>query len=348
MNKPEYPATEALKILEEGRKVLYATLKAQGIGFVRAYEQNRDLNDKHVNELVKSGKINSFFNSIKVLTVKEYFTYYPNRRLLADDGTIVTKDSENLEMLFVILDGQHREAAEKELLKDAGYVPSLMVELISLPEGMTPDQCMKALNLCSFIWNSQARTKHIVNTLPDGEANIKLAAEWQKLYKMGERCCYAILTLKDIYRKSFQVDYMDNPEGGLHPVLKGTKEQRERGLVIFHAFEIGFRHHPRLLRNMTAIKFVISELDKVRDTQKPKLLEKLLLFFQSFDATAVDAVDEAPSTGKGSKEILIKKSWDRFKKGIKTAEGLTEAQEKALKAEKEWADMMADKLQENN
>ena len=328
------------EILASGGKLLLATAKRMGYKFVRLGEWNRDVNDKHVKELVKRGLVCPFLDPIKVIPANVYFQFYPERQIKLDENEVLTKGSEGLESYLVILDGQHREAAEEILVKfPMSYKPSLLVEYAYLPEGITPDKWMVEINNTGCNWKSSDRTKSIINILPDEESNIRVAAEWQEKYGMGERCAYAILNQEDTYRKSQQVDFMDDPTKGLPAVLKGTAEKREIGNQLLHAFEVGFRHQSKMLKNMTAIKLVIEVLGRSTGARRAKLLENLLLFFHSIDSTAVDSISDAPSSGKGSKDILLRKTWMRFKTQLNTPEALNEAKEKAMKAEKEWSEV---------
>lgn len=323
----------AIDGLKRGERLLVNDLKANGVIFVRVPGFNRTVNNKHVEELKESAKtVKGFLHPIYVITAEEYFRLYPDRKLVYGDK-VITKDSPEVSRILLILDGQHRDEAEQGLMAENGYTPTLKVEYVDL-HGLNPDQWMVETNTQSRNWTSKDRTEYILAVNPGTDTNIAVAREWQHKYGMGERAAYAILTLNDGYTKSRQVDYMNHPDAGLPDILKGTPEQRERGGKILHAFEVGFRSAPKMLRNMAAIKLAIEQYSLASDSEKAKVVNQIILFFTTLDQSVAQSA--ANASGVAAKTKILTDEWSRMSKQFATDLSIHDLEEQAKDAEKEW------------
>lgn len=328
----------SIEVLKRGERLLVNDLKAKDVIFVKVPGFNRSVNKKHVEELKASAKnAKGFLHPIHVITAEEYFSLYPDRKLVYGDQGIM-KDSPDVYRILLILDGQHRDEAESALMAEQGYIPTLKVEHVNLL-GLTPDEWMVETNTQSRNWTSKDRTEYILASNSEEETNISVAHKWQQEYGMGERAAYAILNLNDCYTKSCQVDYMNNTKSGLPAILKGTPEQRERGGKILHAFEVGFRAVPKMLKNMAAIKLAIEKYVAASDSNKEKIVKEIILFFTTLDQkVAQDANDES---GVAAKTKILSEEWDRMSKQFCSDISIRPLEELATKAEDEWKALKA-------
>lgn len=229
--------SDKLEMLKGRCKV--SELEKAAIVFLMIAGYNRLISRRHVKDIMNSvRKIGSFLDPIQCISAKEYFEYYPDREFRLDTGEVITKDSEGLDKIFFILDGQHRYEADKELGIEEGYVSTLTAELVNLPDGMSPDEWMTIKNSTSLNWNEKDRAGYIIALNPDEETNVSIAEQWYKDYAMSMRCSFGLLNYADNYRKSYHIEYMRNPEKGLPQVLKGTEENRKRGTAIYDIREV--------------------------------------------------------------------------------------------------------------
>lgn len=328
---------DKLEMLKDQRSV--KELKELGYKFTKIPGYNRTVDSKHVKELMASVReIGSFLNSIKVISAVDYFKFYPNRKITLKSGDVITKDTEGLDKIIFILDGQHRYEADKELGKEEGYVSTLTAELVNLPDGMTPDEWMTTVNSTSRNWNEKDRAGYIIALHPDEETNVSIAEQWRKDYGMSMRCSFGILNYADNYRKSYHIEYMKNPEKGLSPVLKGTQENRQRGIATLHAIEVGFRNYPKVIRNMAVVDFVIEVYSEASDKDKASTVKNIQTFLMSLSGDIAANVNAHKD--KGERKNILCEAWGKFHKSIKRADRSEELTCNAIVAEDEWQKMM--------
>lgn len=332
--------SDKLEMLNGRCKV--SELKKAAIVFLMIAGYNRLISRRHVKDIMNSvRKIGSFLDPIQCISAKEYFEYYPDREFRLESGKVITKDSEGLDKIFFILDGQHRYEADKELEKEEGYVSTLTAELVNLPDGMSPDEWMTIKNSTSLNWNEKDRAGYIIALNPDEETNVSIAEQWYKDYAMSMRCSFGLLNYADNYRKSYHIEYMRNPEKGLPQVLKGTEENRKRGIATLHAIEVGFRNYPKVIRNMSVVEFVIEAYSEAPDKDKATTVENLQTFLMSLAGDI--AANVSASRDKGERKRILREACGKFQKAMKRADRREELTNIAQIAEGEWEKMMTAK-----
>lgn len=333
--------SDKLEMLNGRCKV--SELKKRAIVFLMIAGYNRLISRRHVKDIMNSvRKIGSFLDPIQCISAKEYFEYYPDRELRLESGKVITKDSEGLEEIFLILDGQHRYEADKELeIEDENYVSTLYAEHVELREGVTPDEWMTTKNSTSLNWNEKDRAGYIIALNPDEETNVSIAEQWYKDYAMSMRCSFGLLNYADNYRKSYHIEYMRNPEKGLPPVLKGTEENRKRGIATLHAIEVGFRNNPKVIRNMSVVEFVIEAYSEAPDKDKATTVENLQTFLMSLSGDI--SANVSASRDKGERKRILREAWGKFQKTMKRTDRREELTNIAQTAESEWEKMMTAK-----
>lgn len=332
--------SDKLEMLNGRCKV--SELKKAAIVFLMIAGYNRLISRRHVKDIMNSvRKIGSFLDPIQCISAKEYFEYYPDREFRLDTGEVITKDSEGLDKIFFILDGQHRYKADKELGIEEGYVSTLTAELVNLPDGMSPDEWMTIKNSTSLNWNEKDRAGYIIALNPDEETNVSIAGQWSKDYAMSMRCSFGLLNYADNYRKSYHIEYMRNPEKGLPPVLRGTEENRKRGIATLHAIEVGFRSYPKVIKNMAVVEFVIEAYSEAPDKDKATTVENIKTFLMSLSGDT--AANVSASRDKGERKRILREAWGKFQKAMKRADRREELTNIAKTAESEWEKMMTAK-----
>lgn len=321
--------------LKAGTTLKVSEAEAAGIIFLFVDDYNRNVNKKHVEQLEASAKENGFLQPIEVIALDEYLRYYPERKLTYG-GRVYDNNTPDAYRAMAILDGQHRYEAHSKLMLEKNYKPTLSVVCVDL-KGLDPDKWMITINTQSRNWTSKDRTGNILAKYPDPNTSIYLVNQWQNEYGMGERAAYGLIELDDCYKKSLQVDYMNNPENGLPWVLKGTEDKRKRGIELLHAFEVGFRSVPKMLRNMASVNLAI-EIYKAADVKKKEIAEKKIkLFFMSLDRDVAKRANDVSAVAE--KYAILKAEWKKVSQKLNSELSMRAIEEEALMAEKEWAVM---------
>lgn len=313
--------------------------QAEASGFEFAYSKgyNRAVKPAQVKKLMDSVKsIGRFLHPIKVISAKVYLGYYPDRELDCD-GKKIDHSSPNLDRILVLLDGQHRFSAYKEL-KASGTQADLPVDFVDL-YNIQPDKWIEVTNTTSQNWTCNDRVDHIVTRINDSSAIITIAKEWRDRYGMSLRNAFAILTFKDCYKKSLLEENMDASPDRLNPLLKGSPAKVERGRKLLNAFQIGFRHSPKMLGNMAAIKLAIEKYDEADDAEKAMAVDKILLFFKSLDQEVAKRANSTSSVTK--KQDVLQQEWERLSQELNSEEGRKELEQLAMAAKSEFEQLQA-------
>lgn len=321
--------------LKAGNSLLVSEAESNGIIFLFVDGFNRSVNKKHVEQLKNSARENGFLKPIEVVPLDEYLSYYPQRRF-NHGGKMYDLNAPDTFRAMVIQDGQHRYMANSELSQEENYKPTLTVDCVDL-KGLDPDKWMITINTQSRNWTSKDRTGNIISRNPDVNTSIYLVNQWQNQYGMGERAAYAIIELDDCYKKSIQVDYMNNPENGLPPILQGTEAKRKRGQELLHAFEVGFRSVPKMLKNMAAIHQAIEIYKAADDKDKETTVKRINLFFMSLDQDVAKKANDVSAVAE--KYAILKTEWKKVSQKLNSELSMRAIEEEALIAEKEWAVM---------
>lgn len=317
-------------------------LKEQGFKFIIMPGYNRSVDPKHVRNLMKSVREKGFFlNSIKFIPAEVWFQFYPERKITLESGKVIAKDSEFLDEILIILDGQHRYTADEEMGIEEAYQSTLTAERVNLPNNMTPDDWMTTVNSTSRNWDEKDRAGYIIALNPDERTNVSIAEQWRKDYGLSMRYSFGLLNFMDNYRKSSHLEYMRNPEDGLPFVLKGTAGNQQRGIDTLHAIEVGFRNYPRVMKNMAVVDFVIEVYNETSDKDKMAVVKNLQTFLMSLSSEIAKNMNDFKD--KTNRKNILRSAWRKFQKAISRADKRQEIILNAQIAEEEWHNMMTTK-----
>lgn len=321
--------------LKAGDNIKVSEAESAGIIFLYVDGFNRSVNKKHVEQLKSSAKDTGFLQPVTVISLADYLKYYPTRAFTYG-GRVYDGNTQDSFRAMVLLDGQHRYAAESQLGQEDNHKPSLTMVYVDLKD-LDPDKWMITINTQSRNWTSKDRTGNIISRNPDVNTSIYLANQWQNDYGMGERAAYALIELDDCYKKSIQVDYMNHPENGLPPILQGTEFKRKRGLELLHALEVGFRSYAKMLKNMAAVNLAIGVYKAADDKDKEITVKRICLFFMALDQDVAKKANEASAVTE--KNAVLKAEWKKVSKKFVTELSFRAIEEEAQQAEKKWAEM---------
>ena len=154
------------EMLETRQKV--KELKAADFILLMLFGYNRSIRRSGVKRLMRSVKeTGCFLEPIKYITAATYFAFYPEREIRLESGRVINKDSEGLDKILFVLDGQHRIEADNELeIEDKNYQSTLEAEQVMLPENVTPDMWMTTVNNNKLNWNERDRAGYIISVSP--------------------------------------------------------------------------------------------------------------------------------------------------------------------------------------
>ena len=305
-----YNKGDIRKRLNSGEAVSYKEIVSAGFAVLFDKDFNRPVNSGQVKKLEKSFIRNkACLDPIDAVFGDDYDRGKNKYMDVDKKEQVLTPDS------LVVLDGQHRVIAWNELddsERNAITAP-LKVKIVVLPKGMTASQWIVEKNTTTKNWSSKDRSHAIDSALSDKDNNLSIAREWQMQYGVGERFAYSILNFSDSYRKKVYEDYMNHPSNDLPNILKGTPENRERGKKMFESLKIAYRNHVKCLKNMASVNFVIDEYSNAPDSDKPKMVELLNLFFRTLEETVAMKIAEASSE---EKESILSENWKVFYKRL--------------------------------
>lgn len=171
------------------------------MGFIIAtFVMNREVNEKHVKKLMKDVRTqdkNAFSQYVTVCSALSALLM--GHDVMGLDGELVTLETQNLDKILVIIDGQHRVAACLGTMLDI----DCDVMVVPCPEDIAQD--IKDRNCCDKNWDTTALRHQIVEV----EKKQDVLAEYEKRAKeIYPRCSDKFYTTvlsggkKDVVRRS--------------------------------------------------------------------------------------------------------------------------------------------------
>lgn len=186
LNFIAYPVVDMKELVDKGGKFCICAL-------------NRDVIEKHVEELIKSlekDNVDRFEQSIIVCLVRKAIEQ--GLTVLDEAGDIVTLDNPEIDNMFLILDGQHRAAA----VAGSGYKYGVDVMIIPCPENV-PD-AVRHMNAFDRNWGLPDFRKSLSETTGVEDKLMKAENEARKIqpYATSKFLNYALKQVREAVRKS--------------------------------------------------------------------------------------------------------------------------------------------------
>ena len=212
-------------------------LGALGIRLARIVD-NRELDTKAVNK-----KINSIKNVKGVISPTQLV---PARKCLEQghevklwDGTVVTEDTEDLDNIYVIVDGQHRDEAirkikdnpkETEKYENYYYVPLIDAYIVS--------DILRETNVATYPWKDRQYINNLLMLKADSAVNLDLLKEIQAHPKATTKSALHWLTWdgsKTLYSRQIVAAMVD--DNVLKKIAAVDKKTLNAGKELFNAAE---------------------------------------------------------------------------------------------------------------
>lgn len=131
-----------------------------------------------------------------------------------------------------------------------------------------------------------------------------------KEYGMSLSCALMYLSFEYKFRNNEVQFSLKNPEAELHPYLKGTPENIERGWDILHSLRMRFRESISFLKDRAFIDFTCAIYHSAPENDKEDTLRTLNLFFTTLPEDTVRSL--CIFKGKNNRVHLLKCDWERF------------------------------------
>ena len=218
---------------------IYSTssLEAMGIRLARIVD-NRDLDEKAVQKKVASiKKVKGIISPTQLVPARKCLEQGHEVKLL--DGSDVTEDTEDLDNIYVIVDGQHRDEAvrrikvnPKEPLKFENfyYVPLIDDYIVS--------DLLRETNVATFPWKDRQYLNNLLMMKSESPINLDLLKEIQAHPNATTKAALHWLTLetgKTIYSRDISAAMVDDTK--LAEISKVDATRFEAGKKLFRAAE---------------------------------------------------------------------------------------------------------------
>lgn len=280
--------------------------------------RQRRLNMNHVKQLADSiKKLGRVIDSIKVVPARQMIV--EGEKIYGIDG-LLTVDSPDIDKYYVVIDGDHRLAAYRMLMKED---PSLKIEChieVADTTGMTCRQYQDTVNNTTMGWSAVDRMASVAKKYEHtttGAGMVKLMIMWKEEYNISFRESYALFHLIDGYRKSMVVSSQEGTT--LDDNLVGTPENIKRGVELLEAILIGCQEKPRLARSLAPVYAIINAYSKLPDCDKSKGVEDIKLAMKSLTSSELSQIDSKKTVPERSAEFTA--ILNQKMNTLKTADG---------------------------
>ena len=231
--------TEPKAAVKLNKLHIYSTsgLEKMGIRLARIVD-NRDLDDKAVQKKIASiKKVKGVISPSQLVPARTCLEQGHEVKLL--NGDVVTMDTEDLDSIYVIVDGQHRDEAVRRILanpKEAQkfenyyYLPLIDAYIVS--------DLLRETNVATFPWKDRQYLNNLLQVKSDSPINLDLLKEVQAHPKATTKAALHWLTLstgRTIYSRDIVAAMVDDTK--LAEISKVETTRFKAGKKLFDAAE---------------------------------------------------------------------------------------------------------------
>lgn len=222
----------------EKRKI-YSTSDLQKLGVRLArIVDNRDLDDKAVQKKIASiKKVKGVISPSQLVSARTCLEQGHEVKLL--NGEEVTMDTEDLDNIYVIVDGQHRDEAVRRIL--ANPKEALKFEnyyYLPLIDAYIVSDLLRETNVATYPWKDRQYLNNLLQVKSDSSINLDLLKEIQAHPKASTKAALHWLTLdtgKTIYSRDIIAAMVDDDK--LEEISKVVASRFGAGKKLFKAAE---------------------------------------------------------------------------------------------------------------
>lgn len=259
---------------------------------------NRDVNKSHVKQLKRAIlETGAVFDGIEIVLATTALEQ--GCKLFAEDGTAITTTTPGVELMYVIIDGQHRSAAWTSLFEEDSTkeIPCYAV-IPEIPKSITLVRYRNVKNNTQRSWTVADRAKNVVEEYKSSESEtaISLMQEWNEKFGITYREGYCLIHMKDGYKKSQLVSSQDS--GTLDENLKGTPENNERGKRLLEAILVACRSDSKQSRSLAPANAIIKHCDATSLSERVQLISDIELCLKTVSADELKTISICDSVSK--------------------------------------------------
>ena len=212
-------------------------LGALGVRLARIVD-NRELDSKAVNKKIASIKnVKGVISPTQLVPARKCLEQGHEVKLL--DGTVVTEDTKDLDNIYVIVDGQHRDEAirkikdnpkETEKYENYYYVPLIDAYIVS--------DILRETNVATYPWKDRQYINNLLMLKGDSAVNLDLLKEIQAHPKATTKAALHWLTWdasKTLYSRQIVAAMVD--DNVLKKIAAVDKKTLSAGKDMFNAAE---------------------------------------------------------------------------------------------------------------
>lgn len=241
--EPDAPAedgtTEPKAAVKLSKFRIYSSseLGALGVRLARIVD-NRELDSKAVNKKIASIKnVKGVISPTQLVPARKCLEQGHEVKLL--DGTVVTEDTKDLDDIYVIVDGQHRDEAirkikdnpkETEKYENYYYVPLIDAYIVS--------DILRETNVATYPWKDRQYINNLLMLKGDSAVNLDLLKEIQAHPKATTKAALHWLTWdasKTLYSRQIVAAMVD--DNILKKIAAVDKKKLDAGKDLFNAAE---------------------------------------------------------------------------------------------------------------
>ncbi len=218
---------------------IYSTsgLEAMGVRLARIVD-NRDLDEKAIKKkIVSIKKAKGVISPTQLVSARKCLEQGHEVKLL--DGTKVDWETKDLDNIYVIVDGQHRDEAIRRIAKDPKekekYENYYYVPLI---EDFVVNDLLRETNTATFPWKDRQYINNLIMMKGDVDINLDLLKEVQAHPKASTKAAIHWLTLdtsKTLYSRQIIAAMIDDNE--LKKIVDVDGKTFNAGKELFNAAE---------------------------------------------------------------------------------------------------------------
>ena len=231
--------TEPKAAVKLNKLHIYSTsgLEAMDVRLARIVD-NRELDEKAVQKKMASiKKVKGIISPSQLVPARKCLEQGHEVKLL--DGTNVSEDTEDLDSIYVIVDGQHRDEAVRRIkanpkeavtFENYYYLPLIDHYIVS--------DLLRETNVATYPWKDRQYLNNLLMVKSESPINLDLLKEIQAHPKATTKAAIHYLTLetgKTIYSRDIVAAMVDDTK--LEEISKVDATRFEAGKKLFNAAE---------------------------------------------------------------------------------------------------------------
>jgi len=310
---PQEKAAGAVTLLERGKIYTSTELSNMGVKLAKLGD-NRDVDSRAVAKKVKSIKeANGIISPCLIVLARTCLEQ--NHTVALWSGEEVTLDTEGVDSIFVIIDGQHREDAKRKI--DENKQEATKYEnyyALPMTEDFKITDVLREVNTCTYPWKDRQYLQNLVSLKDGNGTDLDFLKEILNHPMATTKAMVHWLSLdanKTIYSSAIVKAMIDDNK--LKEIVDVDRDTFEAGKELFNTVLKKFDNEEKLVGTTTFSDFAISKIKSSGKVAVVEAAKEMTRFFASLKPDFVNKVKKA----KGSKDSGTTKT-DAIKEYLET------------------------------